>query len=788
MDMLSLFPPQQAVLDHGIPDLGFSSVLSLPTGSGKTTLAEIAMERALAKGESVAYLTPLKALAEEKSSTWRDRWSGYKVGIFTGDYSSGKTKTTYKEADVLICTYEKLDSVLRHWRRHLDWLAKLGLVVVDEFHLLTDPSRGARLEGAISRLRRVNPFCRLMGMSATISNHAEVAKWLDGVSYHSTWRPVPIKHEVRRFSRLQDKATLVHEIVAQTSKECGQSLVFVSSRRRAEELAAQVSQTGIPTAHHHAGLTLTRRQNVEARFRSGALHCLVTTPTLEMGLNLPCRTVVIADNTQWNGETFAPLPIWNYLQRAGRAGRPGQDGEGRAILLAPKWARTLLDYARATPEPVTSKISQPSNLAEQILIEVASRSCRTRDQLVGTFLPSTLAFRQQPSSIDKKVSDCLTALVESHMLNENSSGLLHPTPVGWSAVRNQIRPSTVGHLLKIEQLKDSGHWSDFDLLLHHCWDINLQPRLPISIEVVDLLEDHIQEIPSVLMDQAPPTHISPKACAAGVLMSSLAWSFIQDHDVGQICSELDIYESDAAVLRNSLVRLLKASADIHTAYQQMDMEDQESRAGRLAAGDLSTRLDKLALQLEYGLPGDAAYLTRIPGCGGTLARRMFKAGITDLEELCIQEPTNLSRVPGIGLKRAHAWIKAAEDLMKVIEFNPSPSPPVITKTHVVPSDWPAEIDPGRLQRSVALEVTAFQDGYRVTGGAEEHLVSADSCDCADYMKNGNEWWCKHRLAVRLRNRDKLLTRLASRLSDIPRPTGLRGNLASVALGRNWKDD
>ena len=150
MTSKKLFPPQQAVLDHGILDLGFSSVLSLPTGSGKTTLAEMAMERALACGEKVAYLTPLKALAEEKIPIWSDRWKEIKVGIFTGDYTSSSTPIPYREAQILICTYEKLDAILRNWQRHFGWLAELGLAVVDEFHLLTDASRGPRLEGTIS--------------------------------------------------------------------------------------------------------------------------------------------------------------------------------------------------------------------------------------------------------------------------------------------------------------------------------------------------------------------------------------------------------------------------------------------------------------------------------------------------------------------------------------------------------------------------------------------------------------------------------------------------------------
>ena len=71
--MTALYPPQQEILDHGIIDLGFSSVISLPTGAGKTTLAEIGMDRALAHGERVTYLTPLKALAEEKVAAWKRR-------------------------------------------------------------------------------------------------------------------------------------------------------------------------------------------------------------------------------------------------------------------------------------------------------------------------------------------------------------------------------------------------------------------------------------------------------------------------------------------------------------------------------------------------------------------------------------------------------------------------------------------------------------------------------------------------------------------------------------------
>ena len=79
-------------------------------------------------------------------------------------------------------------------------------------------------------------------------------------------------------------------------------------------------------------------------------------------------------------------------------------------------------------------------------------------------------------------------------------------------------------------------------------------------EVSDILEDLIRTIPSYLLDSAPPASLSPRACATGVLMATLAWNYIQGKDPMKICEDLDVYVSDAEVLRQNLVRLLQASA------------------------------------------------------------------------------------------------------------------------------------------------------------------------------------------------------------------------------------
>jgi helicase len=790
LDASRLYPPQRDIVEGGFLDLGFNTVLSLPTGAGKTTLAEMGIDRCLARGDRAVYLTPLRALAEEKIQAWANRWPGRKVGIFTGDYDSGDVPVPYRDAEILICTYERLDGCLRAWQRHLGWLSQLGLVVVDEFHLLMDPSRGPRLEGALTRLRRVNPFCQIIGLSGTVSNYHELARWLDGVAYHSTWRPVPLRHEVLRYKQLSDKPALVQRIVGETRQAGGQTLVFVNSRRRAEHLAKGLSDAGLPAGHHHAGLRLDDRRRIEAAFRSGVLAAVVATPTLEMGLNLPCRTVVVADHSRWNGETFTPLPTWNYLQRAGRAGRPGQDGEGTCYLLAPTWARDLPDYRRAQPEPVRSHLLRPAALAEQVLIEVCSRSCRTRDQLLHDFLPRTLAATHDHAQAATTFQACLSDLLQGGLIVEtpNPRGvqLLHATPIGQVAIRHQLSPRTALTLLGLRDLVDGGI-RDFDLLLRVCWDPDCAPVIPCAIEEVDLVEDGIHPIPSRLLDLAAPTTLPPRRIAAGVKMAWLLWARTRGLNHEALAAQTDVYPHDLTMLVDAVVRLLTAAADLHNAADPVTDPVLRKQRERFCGPSLVSRLRRLARQLAFGLDGTTVQLTLVDGIGGVTARKLADAGITDLETLANAEASDLLRLRGIGAARAQTWIDAATSLLSDLG-NDEPEPPPPPRS-VHPQQWPTDLDVGRLRRALTLKATrqAPRGPWVVTGGADEHQVYACTCDCADFLAHplapdGSSWWCKHRLAVAIAQQDRLIQTAVRLLQTIVTPPTVAGHLGDLVLG------
>lgn len=183
-----LRPAQEKAIGAGLLD-GKSVLVCTPTASGKTLIAEMAAMRSILLGRGKAvYIVPLKALANEKFKEFTKKWGGLcKVAITIGDLDSDGPRL--EDKDIIICTAEKLDALMRH---HAPWTRKLGCVVVDEIHLLNDPGRGPVLEILITMLREVAKDVQFVGLSATIGNPGELADWLKAELVIDDWRPVPL--------------------------------------------------------------------------------------------------------------------------------------------------------------------------------------------------------------------------------------------------------------------------------------------------------------------------------------------------------------------------------------------------------------------------------------------------------------------------------------------------------------------------------------------------------------------------------------------------------------------
>ena len=186
-----LTPIQKKAILEGLLE-NISQLVCAPTASGKTLIATMAMVKALEKEGKVIYLVPLKALANEKYKEYLNLFKDteYKVTISTGDVDSESSYLA--NYNVLILTTEKLDSLLRH---RVSWLGEVKTVIIDEIHLLNDPTRGPTLEIILTLLKSlIQP--QLIGLSATIGNPKDLAEWLGARLVIDDWRPVELKQGI----------------------------------------------------------------------------------------------------------------------------------------------------------------------------------------------------------------------------------------------------------------------------------------------------------------------------------------------------------------------------------------------------------------------------------------------------------------------------------------------------------------------------------------------------------------------------------------------------------------
>src|SRR2546426_777426 len=317
-----LYPPQAEAIGPAL--LGENLVLAIPTASGKSLVAYLAILASVLRGGKALYIVPLRALAAEKYEDLKEfEPLGLKVGISVGDYDS--VDPNLERLDVIVATSERADSLLRH---KTNWLQRLSVVVADEVHLINDADRGPTLEVTLAKLRQVNPGAQVLALSATIKNSEELARWLEAEHIKSEWRPVPLKQGVYHdglvhFADQTVQGVHVEEddlsgLVTDIMSSGGQALVFVNTRRSAEALARSLARdvrekladkdlehlgkvaasmireqdeaTSVAarlgkcieggTAFHHAGLTNSQRSVVEKEFRKGRIRGLVATPTL----------------------------------------------------------------------------------------------------------------------------------------------------------------------------------------------------------------------------------------------------------------------------------------------------------------------------------------------------------------------------------------------------------------------------------------------------------------------------------------------------------------------------
>ena len=490
-----LYPPQANAVAAGVLE-GQNLVASIPTASGKTLIATLAMMSAVERGGKALYIVPLRALASEKHrefAAFED--CGITTGISTGNYDSADEWLSSR--DIIVATSEKVDSLIRN---DASWLEELTCVVADEVHLVDDANRGPTLEVTLAKLHRVATTLQTVALSATIGNPAEIADWLDAELVDSTWRPIDLRLGVHygQALHLDDGETVELPVEARedqtaaiardTLADGGSTLVFVNSRRNAEAAARRLTSVTQPTlsgtereeldalaatirdisetetsedladavergaAFHHAGLHPEQKSLIEDAFRERLVKVVSATPTLAAGVNTPSRRVIVRDWRRYDGSAggMVPLSTLEVHQMCGRAGRPGMDPYGESVLLASsheEFEELFERYVWADPEPVRSKLAAEPALRTHVLSTIADGFATSREELLD-FLDATL-YATQTTDENRLpvVADNVVEYLVANDFIERSDERLTATSLGQTVSRLYLDPMSAAEII-----------------------------------------------------------------------------------------------------------------------------------------------------------------------------------------------------------------------------------------------------------------------------------------------------------------------------------------------------
>lgn len=657
-------PAQKAVIESGYLEDKSNYIISIPTASGKTVLGILPALKTILNSGKAIYAAPLLSIQNEKVKEFK---AFEEHGIKVGKHPSN--------SDLSVMVFESFDALTR-----FSWnvLREVDTLIIDEFHMIGEYSRGPTLESAITRAKIINPSLRIIALSATLKNIDEIEQWLDGKTVEHNYRPVPLNKEVldAEMFNTKNKNDVIVKIVEKAIEDNSQALSFVSTRRFTESLATYVAKKidkkttkeqkqkfkqvadkllevpkkkgSLPTTtclklaeaaekgvvFHHAGLFNEQKEIIEDEFRKGNILMITATPSLMYGVNLPSKYVVIRDHTRWTSNGPASIPVFDYEQMSGRAGRPQYDDVGYSYLVA-KTMDEAFDlearYVNGEIELTNSKlIDNKDAIYKQIIAQIASSLSKNLDDLNDFFGKTLYGFQMKNNpSMSMFAQDSLNWELESALEFLLQNGIIRATPEG-------LKTTDFGNLIAKSNyavetaVKIKEYVSTMEKLnpAEMIYALAETPDLPLisfkGRKSKDPVRDKLSECGLFAVDIG-----NPEATA----VSLIEW--IDERNEYEIENAYNVYSAStrrSAYEASRLVKFAKNTLEVLGNYS--NLKD----------------MDYLSARLYYGVKEDIIPLVvGVKRLGRKRARLLMKTFGDNLSEASEKE---LQKVEGIGSKLA----------------------------------------------------------------------------------------------------------------------------------------
>jgi len=516
------------------------------------------------------------------------------------------------------------------------------------------------------------------------------------------------------FSIKAETKSDVINLVLDTLEKNKQALVFVNSKRAAEKTAEDISHAlfiknaelnilsenilsilprsteqckrlslcvkkGI--AYHHAGLVSEQKELVEDSFKSGLIKVICCTPSLAYGVDTPAFRVIVRDLKRYGKRGMDYIPVLEYHQMAGRAGRPGKELFGEAICIAQsdnEKKNIFEKYVQGDPEDIYSKLAVEPVLRTYILSLIATEIVNTKEKIISFFSKTFWAHQfQDMQKLEKIINKMLKLLfdygfiVSERQIAEFSSAdaliderkedvdsfsdfndvslyddedirtkkvildgdeKIKATLIGKRVSELYLDPYTAYQLIAVLQRSKTKTAIDISFLSAVCYTIEMRPLLTVKVKEYDIIQERIIGLQPQLLILEPNYYDSDYDMFINAMKTSfflLDW--VNEFDEEALLEKYDV--------RPGEIRIKIELAD-WLLYSMVEL------AKLLKMQNIVKEISKLRYRIKYGAKEELLALLQLKGIGRIRARKLFIHGIKDLGDIKRADLTSLTQLLG----------------------------------------------------------------------------------------------------------------------------------------------
>ncbi len=481
----------------------------------------------------------------------------------------------------------------------------------------------------------------------------------------------------------KESGDAVIDIILDTSRRGKQALVFAGTKRSAEKQAEDISKKmkiGSPeleelsekmlhslqkptkqceriakcvkggAAFHHAGLTRRQKELIESSFRDGRLKVICCTPTLAAGVDLPAFRAVIKDLKRYGGKFgMNYIPVLEYLQMAGRAGRPRFDSYGEAIIIAKsehEKEEIYNKYVLGEPEEIYSKLAVEPVLRSALLSLISSGFVRSTEEIMSFFESTFWAHQfRDMEELGEKIRRMLGLLEEWGFIKSSSGGsdFVSAGSIGGDAYTATILGKRVAELYvdpltarkmsaALEKAASKESLKPFSFLQMISSSLEMRPQLSVKAKEIEDVQMKSVEYSQFLLENEPSVYEPEYE------------DFLESVKTALMLQDWIDEKNEEELLESYGVRPGELKVKLENSDWLMYCAEEICRI--LSLKNVISEAKKARLRLKYGVKEELIPLLRLEGVGRVRARSLFRNRLKSIADVKAIDIGRLAMIVG----------------------------------------------------------------------------------------------------------------------------------------------